>query len=89
MPHNHDWLSLIDVSGLLVSEPVLHERFPDGPPPQTPWIQRRFRTEYERWRATHDRCSCCWRRSMPWRCFMRVGGVSSLPGCSSWLSSDW
>ncbi|RMG84759.1 MAG: restriction endonuclease, partial [Candidatus Dadabacteria bacterium] len=30
-PHAHDWLSFVEVSGLLVSEPVLHAHFPQGP----------------------------------------------------------
>ena len=27
----HDWLNLVQLSGLLVSEPVLATAFPDGP----------------------------------------------------------
>jgi hypothetical protein len=55
MTNNHDWLSLVNLSGLLVSEPVLNDVFPDGPPTLEGWQARRFRTEYERWQATQDR----------------------------------
>ncbi len=55
MANNHDWLSLVNLSGLLVSEPVLNDGFPDGPPVLESWQARRFRTEYERWLATQDR----------------------------------
>jgi hypothetical protein len=55
MANNHDWLSLVNLSGLLVSEPVLNDAFPDGPPALENWQARRFRTEYERWLATQDR----------------------------------
>lgn len=51
MANNHDWQSLVELSGLLVSEPVLRERFSEGPPPLKDWLSRRFRTEYERWRS--------------------------------------
>jgi len=55
MANNHDWLSLVNLSGLLVSEPVLNDAFPDGPPTLEGWQARRFRTEYERWQTTRDR----------------------------------
>lgn len=55
MANNHDWLSLVNLSGLLVSEPVLNDVFPDGPPALAGWQARRFRAEYERWLATQDR----------------------------------
>ncbi len=29
--HAHEWLQLVDLSGLLVSESVLVEHFPGGP----------------------------------------------------------
>ncbi|MGD9496844.1 MAG: N-6 DNA methylase, partial [Armatimonadota bacterium] len=45
---NHDWMALVDSSGLLVSEPVLREYFPDGPPPVAAWLRRRLATEWER-----------------------------------------
>ncbi len=49
MAQYHDWLSLVNLSGLLVSEPVLNETFPEGPRPVENWRTRRFRAEYERW----------------------------------------
>lgn len=55
MANNHDWLSLVNLSGLLVSEPVLNDMFSDGPPTLESGQARRFRTEYERWLATGDR----------------------------------
>ncbi len=48
MAYQHDWLSLVDVSGLLVSEPVLAEHFTAGWKTLPDWLARRFRTEYER-----------------------------------------
>lgn len=44
----HDWLSLVSVSGLLVSEPVLQTHFPDGPESVGDWPARRLTTEWER-----------------------------------------
>lgn len=55
MANNHDWLSLVNLSGLLVSEPVLNDTFPDGPPTLESGQARRFRIEYERWLVTGDR----------------------------------
>lgn len=52
--HQHDWLSLVGVSGLLVSEPVLHEFFPDGPPPLSRKQERGFRREWNRWLAASE-----------------------------------
>jgi hypothetical protein len=51
MANKHDWLSLVDLSGLLVSEPVLNEVFPAGPSPVEPRRVSRLRSEYERWLA--------------------------------------
>ena len=45
----HDWLPLVESSGLLVSEPVLASAFPEGPPALDGWLLRRFRTEFERY----------------------------------------
>lgn len=45
----HDWLSLVESSGLLISEPVLASAFPEGPPVLDGWLLRRFRTEFERY----------------------------------------
>ncbi len=47
--HIHDWLSLVSLSGLLVSEPVLLNSFPDGPEPVSPYIHRWFRKEWEKY----------------------------------------
>jgi hypothetical protein len=55
MSNNHDWQSLVELSGLLVSEPLLNENFPDGPQPLPVWLSRRFRNEYERWQGAEDR----------------------------------
>lgn len=48
--HAHDWLSLVSLSGLLVSEPVLAAAFPDGPEKPEGRLVRRFATEWERFR---------------------------------------
>jgi hypothetical protein len=45
---NHDWMAALDASGLLVSEPVLHDHFPQGPPPVGDRLRRRVTTEWER-----------------------------------------
>jgi hypothetical protein len=51
----HDWQSLVELSGLLISEPVLNENFSDGPQPLPAWLSRKFRKEYERWQAAEDK----------------------------------
>lgn len=53
----HDWQSLVELSGLLISEPVLNDQFSDGPQPLPSWLARKFRKEYERWQATEDKRS--------------------------------
>ncbi|MCK4824870.1 hypothetical protein KA005_54465, partial [bacterium] len=45
---SHQWLSSVEMSGLLLSEPVLQTEFPDGPPPIDQYVFRRFRNEFER-----------------------------------------
>lgn len=50
----HDWLSLVQLSGLLVSEPVLLTVFPDGPERVKPAVFRRLNKEYERFRARRE-----------------------------------
>ncbi|MCK6580968.1 MAG: SAM-dependent methyltransferase [Anaerolineae bacterium] len=56
MAHNsHDWLSLVELSGLLISEPVLNESFESGAQPLDFSLARQFRTEFERWRGATDR----------------------------------
>ncbi|MBN1888255.1 MAG: hypothetical protein JW850_09700 [Thermoflexales bacterium] len=48
--HLHDWLSLVSLSGLVVSEPVLASAFPRGPERVDPRLARRFIREWERFR---------------------------------------
>src|SRR5690606_19123003 len=50
--NQHDWLSLVGISGLLVSEPVLLDRFPGGPPALGRDAERSFRREWNRWLAS-------------------------------------
>lgn len=45
---SHQWLSSVEMSGLLLSEPVLQTEFPNGPPPIDPYVFKRFRNEFER-----------------------------------------
>jgi len=45
---SHQWLSSVEMSGLLLSEPVLQSEFPNGPPPIDPYVFKRFRNEFER-----------------------------------------
>lgn len=49
-----EWLSLVNLSGLLVSEPVLRDAFPNGLPSLDNQLLRRYRIEYERWRSTKN-----------------------------------
>jgi len=44
----HDWLSLISVSGLLISEPVLETEFPSGLDSIKEWKYSRFKKERDR-----------------------------------------
>ncbi|MEN6547563.1 MAG: hypothetical protein ABFE07_16130 [Armatimonadia bacterium] len=46
---NHDWLSLVTASGLVVSEPVLASVFPDGPEHVEATAHRNFIREWERY----------------------------------------
>jgi hypothetical protein len=48
--HTHDWLSLVSLSGLLVSEPVLATAFPRGPERVSPYNLRRFTRQWERFK---------------------------------------
>lgn len=52
--HSHDWLSLVVLSGLTVSEPVLMDTFPDGPPTLSRQAETAFRREYNRWLTASD-----------------------------------
>ncbi|MEQ8191817.1 MAG: hypothetical protein ABRQ39_27885, partial [Candidatus Eremiobacterota bacterium] len=45
---NHDWLSLVEMSGLLISEPVLAEHFPEGPVKTDQFLYRKLIKEWER-----------------------------------------
>ena len=45
----HDWLSLVALSGLLVSEPVLQTAFPDGPEKVPQETYRILKKEWERY----------------------------------------
>ncbi|MCG2766882.1 MAG: BREX-1 system adenine-specific DNA-methyltransferase PglX [Anaerolineae bacterium] len=50
----HDWLSLVALSGLLVSEPVLQTTFPDGPEKVPAETYRILRKEWERYLVRRD-----------------------------------
>ena len=50
----HDWLNLVQLSGLLVSEPVLATAFPDGPERVPSHVYRRFGREWERVSSTRN-----------------------------------
>ena len=45
---SHQWLSSVEMSGLVLSEPVLQTEFPNGPPPIDLYVFKRFRNEFER-----------------------------------------
>lgn len=47
-PH-HDWLSLIEISGPFLAEPVLKEVFPQGLEELDPGKRKRLRQTYEEW----------------------------------------
>ena len=54
----HDWLTLVQGSGLVVTEPVLEEAFPQGSPDVERGALHAFRRRFERWRlarAEHER----------------------------------
>lgn len=51
----HDWLSLVNLSGLLVSEPVLHEFFLEGPSPVESYSYRRLKREWERYQLKKEK----------------------------------
>jgi len=51
----HDWLDLVARSGLVVTEPVLEEHYPDGPDPLPRGARHWFRRRAERYRlARHE-----------------------------------
>ena len=51
MATHADWLSLVHLDGLLISEPVLEEHFPGGPKPVTKGMHNWFRRQAERYRS--------------------------------------
>jgi hypothetical protein len=52
--HSHTWLSLVEISGLLVTEPVLEDHFSSGPPPVDPSLHRRLGRQHDRFMARAD-----------------------------------
>ncbi len=57
---NHDWIATLDASGLLVSEPVLHEHFREGPPAVPDRLRRRVTTEWERFQLRPEDGQAQW-----------------------------
>ena len=51
----HDWLSLISVSGLLISEPVLETEFPDGLKSFPEWKYMKFKKEHIRFENSYKK----------------------------------
>ncbi len=49
--HAHEWLQLVELSGLVVSEPVLAERFPGGPETPPAAAVRRLAAAWERFQT--------------------------------------
>lgn len=47
----HDWLELVERSGLVIGEVPLHRHFPDGPPPLEPGEYRTLLGAWERFRV--------------------------------------
>lgn len=47
--HRHAWLDLVSRTGLLVTEPVLCEVFPEGPEKASPYTYQRTLNEQQRW----------------------------------------
>lgn len=76
-----DWLSLVHLSGLVVSEPVLDERFPDGPLPIPGRTHNWFRRRAERYRIARQAENETGVRE--WIDFM-LEGLLELPG-QHWL----
>jgi len=52
---NHDWLSLVHLSGLLISESILQEHFSGGPEPVETYPYRRLKREWERFRLGREK----------------------------------
>jgi len=51
---NHEWLSLIDVSGPFLALPVLDRAFPQGLEPLDPQKKKDLRQAYDEWREAQD-----------------------------------
>lgn len=49
-----EWLSLIDVSGPFLAEPVLKQAFPQGLEKTAPLTRKNVRQAYDEWREAHD-----------------------------------
>ncbi|MEE8586097.1 MAG: type IIL restriction-modification enzyme MmeI [Acidobacteriota bacterium] len=58
----HDWLSLVRLSGLVISEPVLEEHFPQGIAPMEGADLKWFRRNVDRHRAARENCLALLRR---------------------------
>src|SRR5512137_1774492 len=54
MATHADWLSLVELDGLVISEPVLEERFPDGPLTVGKGMHHWFRKQAERWQVARS-----------------------------------
>ncbi len=52
---NHDWLSLVRTSGLVVSLPVLNAALPEGPEPVDDRMQRKFDRAWQRFNVGLER----------------------------------
>ena len=49
-----EWLSLVDVSGPFLAEPVLDQAFPQGLEQIDPLVRRSARQAYDEWREAID-----------------------------------
>jgi len=49
-----EWLSLIEVSGPFLAEPILKDAFPQGLEKIDPFKKKQFRQTYDEWRETVD-----------------------------------
>ncbi|MDO9537663.1 MAG: hypothetical protein Q7J68_05045 [Thermoplasmata archaeon] len=50
----HDWMSLVDMSGVMVSEPVLHTFFPEGPKPANEYVVRQLERAWRGYQIRAD-----------------------------------
>jgi hypothetical protein len=51
---NHEWLSLIDVSGPFLASPVLEKAFPQGLEPLNPYKKKQLRQAYDEWSEANE-----------------------------------